>query len=66
LLRAECSTESIPQETGYNCYLSWSLFEKVVTRRDLEKKTLKVSVEEDIDWFYQWGFIWIWIQESRF
>jgi hypothetical protein len=22
LLRAECSTESIPQETGYNCYLS--------------------------------------------
>jgi transcription-repair coupling factor (superfamily II helicase) len=35
----KCSTESIPQETGYNCYLSEALFEKVVTRRDLEKNT---------------------------
>jgi hypothetical protein len=34
----KCSTESIPQETGYN-YLSWSAIWKVVTRRDLEKNT---------------------------
>jgi hypothetical protein len=32
----KCSTESIPQETGYNCYLSSAIW-KVVTRRDLEK-----------------------------
>jgi hypothetical protein len=39
LLRAEVLNRINSQETGYNCYLSWSAIWKVVTRRDLE--TLK-------------------------